>query len=84
MWVEQDMRRSGVGRRLIERLEAWARRWGAQETVLWVFDHNQAALEFYRRLGFELIHHGRDVEAGSRVGALALGRIIEAARRTLT
>lgn len=84
MWVDPQVRRTGVGRRLIERLEAWARAWGAQETVLWVFGHNRAALDFYAQLGFELIHHGRDVEAGSRAGALALSRSIGAAGSTST
>jgi GNAT superfamily N-acetyltransferase len=82
MWVDPQVRRTGVGRRLIEKLEVWARAWGAQETVLWVFGHNQAALDFYGQLGFELIGQGRDVEAGSRAGALALSRIIGATGST--
>jgi ribosomal protein S18 acetylase RimI-like enzyme len=76
MWVDPRSRRSGVGRQLIESLEAWAVGWGAQETVLWVLQDNQRALGFYRRLGFEVIETGRDAEAGTNFGALALRRTI--------
>jgi ribosomal protein S18 acetylase RimI-like enzyme len=76
MWVDPGSRRSGVGRQLIESLEAWAVDWGAQETVLWVLQDNQLALGFYRRLGFEVIETGRDAEAGVSFRALALRRTI--------
>ncbi len=76
MWVDADVRRQGIGRRLIERLEKWARGWGAQQTILWVYARNEAAIDFYARLGFTRIQHGQDVEAGSRAGALALRRAI--------
>lgn len=76
MWVDPASRRSGVGRQLIESLEAWARGWGAQETVLWVLQDNQRALGFYHRLGFEVIETGRDAEVGANFGALALRRTI--------
>jgi GNAT superfamily N-acetyltransferase len=76
MWVDPAARRSGVGRQLIESLEAWAGGWGAQETVLWVLQDNQRALGFYRRLGFEVVDTGRDAEVGADFRALALRRTI--------
>ena len=77
MWVDPAVRRSGVGRMLIERLEAWARRWGAQDTALWVYRDNRRARDFYARLGFQLLTDGPDADAGARYGAVALTRVIE-------
>ncbi len=77
MWVDPAARRSAVGRRLIEALEAWARGWGAQQTVLWVMAGNQPAIGFYRDLGFIPIARGQDAESGARFGAIAMGRPID-------
>jgi GNAT superfamily N-acetyltransferase len=74
MWVDPGARRLGVGRLLVERLEDWARGWGATETILWVFGANTKAIDFYRELGFEVIRGGHDAESGARFGALAMRR----------
>jgi GNAT superfamily N-acetyltransferase len=76
MWVDPAERHAGVGRQLIGSLEAWAAGWGAQETLLWVLQDNQRALEFYDRLGFEVMGTGRDADVGASFGALALRRAI--------
>jgi GNAT superfamily N-acetyltransferase len=76
MWVDPTARRSGVGRMLIEALEAWALGWDAGETILWVFGGNASALKFYRDLGFEVIRVGQDAESGARFAALAMRRDI--------
>ena len=76
MWVEPQARRHGVGRMLIEALETWANRWGAQETILWVFGGNAPAIRFYRNLGFDTVREGPDVESGASYGALAMRRDI--------
>ena len=78
MWVEPESRRLGVGERLISELEAWAWRWQASETVLWVLHRNHPALDFYRELGFDVLETGVDAEAGTRYGALAMRRAIGA------
>jgi GNAT superfamily N-acetyltransferase len=78
MWVDPDARRLGVGRQLIDRLEDWARGWGATETVLWVLAVNAPAVKFYRDLGFDVARAGQDAEAGARFGALAMRRAIHA------
>ena len=76
MWVDPSARRLGVGRALIESLEAWGGGWNAAETILWVYGKNADAIRFYRDLGFEVIEGGHDAEAGSRFGALAMRRDI--------
>jgi GNAT superfamily N-acetyltransferase len=74
MWVDPQVRRAGVGRRLIETVEAWGIEWGAARTVLWVFGSNEPAIRFYRSLGFEVQADGEDAEAGRNFGALAMAR----------
>lgn len=76
MWVDPEVRRLGVGRLLIERLEDWGRSWGGRETILWVLGANTSAIEFYRDLGFEAVREGQDAESGARFGALAMRRDI--------
>lgn len=81
MWVAPSARRAGVGRRLVEGLEDWGRRWRASETVLWVMGANLPALDFYRDLGFEPVRDGRDADSGARFGAVAMRRPIGHERR---
>ncbi len=76
MWVDPSARRLGVGRMLIDSLEAWAHRWDATETILWVLGDNASAIDFYRDLGFEPLRSGQDAESGARFGALAMCRVI--------
>ena len=76
MWVDPRARRHGVGRALVEGLEAWARGWDADETLLWVYGRNLSAREFYRRLGFATVHEGPDAESGARFSAFAMRRDI--------
>jgi len=45
-------RRRGVGARLMHEVAAWARRQGAYELVLTVWDGNRDAELFYERLGY--------------------------------
>ena len=76
MWVDPELRRSGVGRQLIEAVEAWACTWGGRHSVLWVFGTNEPAIRFYRRLGFEVELDTPDAESGRTYGALAMSRRI--------
>jgi ribosomal protein S18 acetylase RimI-like enzyme len=52
MWVDPRHRRRGVASALIDQALRWAGERRAREMVLWVADHNTAARELYRRLGF--------------------------------
>jgi GNAT superfamily N-acetyltransferase len=79
MWVDPQLRLRGIGRSLIDAVEAWAASWGATRTVLWVFATNEPAMRFYLRLGFVLQDGGPDVEAGSPHGALPMQRPIRTA-----
>ena len=76
MWVDPSVRRQNVGRSLVESLEAWAVRWDARETILWVYGGNASAIRFYRDLGFTPLREGGDAEAGARFRALAMRRDI--------
>jgi len=77
MWVDPSVRRLGLGRLLIEALEAWARGWDAEETILWVYQANAPAIRFYRDLGFQPVTDGADADSGARFGAIAMRRSIE-------
>jgi GNAT superfamily N-acetyltransferase len=52
MWVERELRGSGIAARLVGMVEAWARGQGATRVVLWVSDGNRRAAAFYTKLGF--------------------------------
>ncbi len=52
MWVAPDHRRRGTTRSLLAAIDDWAMRHGAGALVLWVVDHNTAAVDVYTRLGF--------------------------------
>ena len=52
-----EKRRTGVGRRLMDEVVAWARVAGAIRIQLGVYSRNEDARAFYRRLGYgELVH----------------------------
>jgi ribosomal protein S18 acetylase RimI-like enzyme len=53
--VSAAHRRRGLGARLMEEVAAWARRQGAAELVLTVWDGNRAAEAFYERLGYRAL-----------------------------
>jgi ribosomal protein S18 acetylase RimI-like enzyme len=55
--VAPDQRRSGCGRRLIGACQEWARRKGATELVLTVWEGNREAERFYAALGFRPVSH---------------------------
>ena len=52
MWVEPAHRKTGVGRRLLDRVVAWAWGEGAGRVRLAVADGNEEALRLYRSYGF--------------------------------
>jgi len=74
MWVDPGCRQLGVGRRLIDAIDAWASGWGARRTVLWVFGANEPAIRFYERIGFAVESSGSDADIGRSYGALAMSR----------
>ncbi len=54
LFVSGKLRGRGLGRELMEAVFARARRWGATYCKLAVYDDNQAAENFYQRLGFRV------------------------------
>ena len=51
--VRSEHRGGGLGRRLIEHVLQWAREQGMTRVTLLADIDNRAALDFYRKLGFE-------------------------------
>ncbi len=79
LWVDPEVRHAGVGRALVEDVEAWARTWGATESILWVLVRNRRAIDFYARLGFTLLRSGPDAANGHRFEAVTMQRDLDAA-----
>ncbi len=52
MWTHPAVRRTGVGRLLVNAVLDWARTCGAREVQLWVTKGNTAAENLYRAMGF--------------------------------
>ncbi len=52
VFVSPLYRGQGVGRRVMEGVEDWARHHGAGASSLWVVDENHAARRFYECLGY--------------------------------
>jgi ribosomal protein S18 acetylase RimI-like enzyme len=54
MWVAPEYRKAGVGRLLVDAIVGWAGDRGVQGVQLMVTSCNDAAIEFYKRLGFSM------------------------------
>ena len=54
--VNKEFRGGGLGRKLVEHVMAWAREQGMTRITLLADRDNQAALDFYRKLGFASSH----------------------------
>jgi ribosomal protein S18 acetylase RimI-like enzyme len=54
MWVTPSHRRLGIGRSLVEAILDWAGNQGVRTLLLQVTSNNDAAITFYRRLGFTM------------------------------
>ena len=70
--VRPELRRRGLGRRL---LGAVAERLGARghgSACLWVYDANEAAIRFYERLGGCAEEHGFEDVAGTQIAQTRL------------
>lgn len=52
LYVIPEYRSQGVGERLVRSFLPWAREQGAERIVVAAFAANEAALRFYRRVGF--------------------------------
>jgi len=62
MWVAPEVRRKGVGVRLIRSVSDWASAAGASELELWVMNDNEGARLLYEKSGFVAkLDHRADV-----------------------
>ncbi|HEX9522255.1 MAG TPA: GNAT family N-acetyltransferase [Reyranella sp.] len=65
--VHPDRRGAGLGRRLLGAAMRLVARRGEGGVYLWVFDANTRTIDFYRRLGGEIVEHGFDEIDGLKV-----------------
>jgi ribosomal protein S18 acetylase RimI-like enzyme len=54
MWTAPSHRQLGIGRRLVEEILRWARSKNVRTVQLFVTSNNEAAISFYKSLGFSL------------------------------
>ena len=54
VWVEPPLRRRGVARELVQRANAWLYAQGVHSVEAQVLSGNQASLDFFRSLGFQV------------------------------
>jgi ribosomal protein S18 acetylase RimI-like enzyme len=55
--VAERYRQQGIGQALMEQIHFWAQAHGLREIQLTVWDFNQGAVEFYEKLGYQMLHH---------------------------
>ncbi len=65
--VHPERRSGGLGRRLLGQAMRHVSNRGEDRAYLWVFDANTRAIDFYRRLGGEIVEHGIDEIDGTAV-----------------
>lgn len=70
--VDEPFRRCGLAQRLLAALVEWARAQGARSIRLEVRAGNQAALELYRRSGFESVGRRKDYYRNPPEDAVAM------------
>lgn len=56
--VTQQLRGRGVGRALMEEAQLWSIQKKASQVELNVWDFNERAITFFKRLGYNMIRHG--------------------------
>ena len=75
--VAPGWRRKGIGRELMEEVEARALTSGACWIQLHVFTGNKAAIRFYERLGYERIREVRGYYGAAGLDAIVYGKDLQ-------
>ena len=52
VYIDENHRRNGLGKRLVETVVRWAKELNANRIAVCVFSPNKDAIEFYSRVGF--------------------------------
>ena len=65
MWVEPEVRRNGIGRRLLANAVEWGVSAGAVRAELWVGKDNTAAQRLYEQAGFIVTGETEPLRPGS-------------------
>lgn len=74
LWISTEARGQGLGARLLAQVAARGEaQWGATWLKLGVYDHSDAAQNFYKRLGFELVTGTQEL----RLDASAMADLIK-------
>lgn len=67
LYVDSEVQSRGVGKHLMDAALAEMRRSGVTNVYLDVWEHNDGAIRFYRRYGFEMVgSHRIAVESGAK------------------
>jgi GNAT superfamily N-acetyltransferase len=74
MWVQPDLRRRGIGRRLLDAVIEWAAIRGASRLDLTVVTTNVPALVLYERAGFIAVGEPQPAKTVSGVTLQRMGR----------
>lgn len=80
LYVHADARRAGLGRALVDRVESWARRHGADAVVLWSDTRFADAHRLYTRLGYQQLDARRDLHDPSDTTEAAFVRWLDDGR----
>ena len=62
LMVLEGFRQNGIGKQLVKSAKEWAKRKGATEIRLEVWNFNSEARHFYKKLGFRTIKRGMEAE----------------------
>jgi GNAT superfamily N-acetyltransferase len=55
--VDEPFRRQGIGKALLEQVHLWSKSHGTEQIQFTVWDFNQAAHEFNKKMGYSTLHH---------------------------
>ncbi len=77
--IRQAFTGQGLGRRLFEEMEAWARSWGAHRLELTVMANNPRGLALYQKMGFTIEGRLKDriKVDGEYIDELQMSKILE-------
>lgn len=76
LWIEPEVRGTGLGESLVEAVSAWAGEVGARRLMLWVTEINTPAVKLYERLGFERSGVRQTLPSDPRLSEIEMTRTV--------